>query len=340
MVGSNMKKIILWEPPLKEYDRLSQSVKTKEFEEKFAEHAGSKFAVATSSGTASLFMGLKAVGVGIGDKVVVPDLTFVATANAVRLTGAEVVLADVSREDLLIKAVHGELSFLAVHLNGRVVKDLNHLKVSGLQVVEDACQALGSKGVGEGDVACYSFSPTKSIYTGQGGAVTTDDYWIYQKLLMLRDHGRLKTGSQALSVTEGYNFKYTDLQAEIALKYIEKLDWIYEEKKRVYRTYKWHLSDHPSISFIETDLDITVPWLVDILFKDYHTRERLINHLERNGIETRRFYTPLHIHPIYRQNGFPNSSYVSQRGLYLPSSIHLTEDHITHICNKITEFFR
>lgn len=242
-------KIPLWEPPLKEYDRLSQGEKTRLFKERFAEYIGAKFAVACSSGTAALFMALKACGVGVGDEVIVPDFTFVATANAVRLTGAGVVLQDVRKEDLLIQPIPPIMvtertkAVIPVHLNGRLV-DVKKFRVSPVQkkvIIEDATQSLGCKGVGEGHMACFSFSPTKSIYTGQGGIVTTNDYWAYRGLLMLRDQGRVDKGPLALSVGEGYNFKFTDLQAGIALKYLSELDTILEAKKRVYKLYQEQL---------------------------------------------------------------------------------------------------
>lgn len=330
-------KIPLWQPALKQYDRITQGAKTRLFEEIFAEFIGAKFAVATTSGTVALFLALKACGVGSGDEVVIPDLTAVGTASAVRLAGAKVVLADVSREDFLIDVskVPEDKPLIYVDFNGRV-----HTRLFGSErvVIEDACHALGSKGVGASKTQCYSFSPTKTIHTGQGGMVTTDDLYIYDQLLRLRNQGFWDVAD--FSKSEGYNFKFTDLQADVGLRYLESIHSILESKRVVYEWYREQLSDLEDVKLVETDLATTVPWLVDILVADYKTREGLVAHLEENGIGTRRFYPPLHVQPPFLQHGFPNAEWVSQRGLWLPSSVHLKAEDVAFVCDKIKEFFK
>lgn len=313
-------KIPLWEPPLKEFDHITQGVKTKEFEEKFAEFVGAEFAVACTSGTVALFMALKAKGVGVGDQVVVPVLTAPGTANAVRLTGATPKFVDVSPENLLVSRYSFQYAkaVIIVHFNGRIVSGLAWFHAD---VIEDACHALGNKEVGESGLACYSFSPTKSIHTGQGGIVTMSNYYAYKRLLALRNQGS----------PEGYNFKFTDLQAVIGLRYLEVLDDILEDKRRVYGCYERVLKRVEKVALVPTK-EMETPWLVDIVIEGYSKRESLIKYLAENGIETRRFYEPL-------APGFKVAENVSQRGLWLPSSIHLTTKDIKYVCDKIKEFF-
>lgn len=233
-----MKKILLWEPPLKEYDHITQGVKTKEFEERFAEFVGADFAVACTSGTTALLISLKTARIKPNEEVLIPDLTAPATMNAVVLAGARPRFLDIERENLLVN--HHEFrdmnadARIAVHLNGRVIEAV------GALTIEDACHALGSQGVGWGELTCYSFSPTKTIHTGQGGIVTTNDRYQYEKLLKIRQE-------------EG-NFKFTDLQAKIALEYMEQLPTILSKKKSVYQVYRHHLQEIRGVQLIETNV--------------------------------------------------------------------------------------
>lgn len=318
----DVKKIPLWEPPLKEYDHITQGDKTLEFEKKFAEFVSADFAVACTSGTVALFMALKASGIGLGKRVVVPVLTAPGTANAVRLAGATPQFVDVSPENSLISRYSFELAdaVIPVHFNGRIVPDLPWFKAD--VVVEDACHALGNKAVGQSGLACYSFSPTKLIHTGQGGMVTTGNHYLYRRLLALRNQG----------TPEGYNFKFTDLQAKIGLEYVGNLARILRMKRAVYDSYQKMLQGVEGLGLISPK-ETETPWLVDIFVENYAMRESLIKHLADNGIETRRFYEPL-------APCFKFAEYVSQRGLWLPSSVHLTNEDIAYVCDKIKEFFQ
>lgn len=321
-------KIPLWEPPLKEFDHITQGEKTKRFEEEFAKFVGQEFAVATTSGTVAIFLSLKAVGVGFGDNVVIPAFTARGTMTGVRLTGATVTLTDVSKDDFLITLPRGWVSdnvkaVVPVHLNGRHV-DVVRLRETvskHLYYVEDACQALGCRKVGNGDLACYSFSPTKTIHTGQGGIVTTDSPYIYETLVKLRSQGQ----------PEGYNFKFTDLQAEIGLTYLEQIDDILRKKRRVYWLYEKELRGLNEVKMVPFPLEVAVPWMVDIIVS-WRVREKLMAYLKVNGVESRRFYPPLDV-------GFPNAKYLYKSGLWLPSSVHLTQEQIGYVCDKIKEFF-
>lgn len=316
-------KIPLWEPPLRARDHITQGVKTREFEEWFADFVGADFAVACTSGTVALFMALKALGIKTGDEVVLPDLTAPGTLNAVTLTGATPVLVDIDCDNLMPRPFGAFREIISkaripVHFNGRVFR--RELYPSG--VIEDACHALGCEGVGWGELTCYSFSPTKSIHTGQGGMVTTNNRFHYDRLVKIRQE-------------EG-NFKFSDLQAHIGIEYMGNLSTILRKKRAVYEFYRRGLEKVDKVTLLDTDM-VEVPWLVDIMVENNRAREGLREYLAEKGVETRVFYTPLHV--LCGQHGFPFAESASQRGLWLPSSVHISDESITYVCDKIKEFF-
>src|SRR5207253_5319079 len=205
---------------------------TSEFERRLAALAGCRHAVAVTSGTAALYLSLKAVGIGPGDEVVVPDLTFIATANAVTMAGATPVLADVDAKTLTLstesfaQAITSRTkAVIPVHVSGRGADMDGITRIAaqhGLRVIEDAAEALGSfvRGLALGtigDTGCFSFSPNKTITTGQGGAILTNDDQLHARLRALKDQRRpvRGTGGADLHPTVGYNFKFTNLQAAV-----------------------------------------------------------------------------------------------------------------------------
>ena len=209
--------------------------RTRELERELAAFLGARHAVATTSGTVAISLVLMAHGIGPGDEVIVPDLTYVATATAVRLTGAAGVLADVGEHDLNLSAaaVAGRLTprtraVVVVHLNGRCadVEGIRAAVGTEVVIVEDAAQALGSRSGGRAlgtlaDGGATSFSPPKTITTGQGGMVFIDDDDACRRIMSLKDQGRDERDTfQHRSL--GFNFKYTDLQAAVGLEQMRR----------------------------------------------------------------------------------------------------------------------
>ncbi|MDE1882296.1 MAG: DegT/DnrJ/EryC1/StrS aminotransferase family protein, partial [Euryarchaeota archaeon] len=183
---------------------LNDGPMTARFEDDLANFIGVRHVVCTTSGTAALYLALRAAGVGPGESVVVPDLTFMATASAAKMTGAEVLLAEVG-EDLAIDHLTTEhlpaRTVVPVHVSGRSART-----DYPCTVIEDSCEAFPMKPTGL--AACYSFSPLKLITTGQGGAVATDDEDFASRVRALKDHGRLERDSGDFP-TVGFNFKFT-----------------------------------------------------------------------------------------------------------------------------------
>ncbi len=326
---------------------ITEGKKTREFEAELAHYLQVPYVVTANNATIALTIALRGLGIGPGDEVIVPDFTFIATANAVSLAGAEPVFADVSRETFTVDLKDAESRITArtralipVDLNGRA-PDMSKLKLLadqyGLFVVEDAAQALGSRQSGRclgtfGDAGVFSLGTTKIITTGQGGIIVTHSKGLYESFVRAKDHGRLSRSAEVHDAI-GFNSKFTDLQAAMGLAQLRKLPERIAKKKQLFEWYRESLAEAGSIVFPPLDLNETVPWFVDILC---HDRAPLEAHLKSAGIEARRFYLPIHSQPCYQVAGnYPNTEYIAEHGLWLPSSPALTRADVERIAGEI-----
>jgi perosamine synthetase len=330
---------------------LTEYKKTREFEEMIADYVGSRFCTVLSNGTVTLFTALMALGVGPGDEVIVPDFTMIASANAVVLTGAKPVFVDISRPNLCLDLDLAEEAItphtkviMLVSLDGRspdMHRAVELAEQHELYLVEDAAQSLGSsyrrRHLGTfGHVGSFSFSTPKVITTGQGGALVTDDAELADRIRKIKNFGRRQSGVD-FHETLGYNFKFTDLQAVVGIEQMKKLNWRVQRKREMFALYRRELMDVPQVGFIETNLEETSPWFIDVLVPD---PKALGSFLKERDIGTRPFYPSIHSQPPYGVDGtFPVSNYVSAHGLWLPSSSFLSDEDITRICRKIKAFF-
>jgi perosamine synthetase len=328
---------------------------TTRFENAIAEICEVPFAVATTSGTSAIFLGLVACGVRPGDEVIIPDTTFIATASAVVLAGATPVLVDVKSDDMTIDPIEVESAItertkaiVPVHISGRAVDMrliLDIAKRHRLMVVEDAAEALGSRVSDQplgsiGDVGCFSFTANKTITTGQGGMVVTNDPEIHDRLRGLKDHGRVSrgTGGADEHPSIGFNFKFTNLQAAMGLAQLETFRQRQDHLRNTFITYAARLDRNPVIRLPGFDIDGGgYPQWVDAIIDD---RDSLHDYLAEHGIETRKFWFPLHSQTPYRgrDEDFANASLVAKQGIWLPTAYGLTEDHINQVCDRIEEW--
>lgn len=362
-----MPNIPWWQPQVGERERalvvevlasnfLNDGEVTTRFEHELAKLVGCRFAVGVTSGTAALFLALAACEIGPGDEVLVPDVTFVATANAVRLTGATPILVDIDPKTLTMDPLAAERAItprtralLPVHVSGRAANMpalLDLARRYGLAVVEDAAEALSSKRFGRclgtfGIAGCVSFSPNKTITTGQGGVVFTNDEAVHIRLRELKDQGRAVrgTGGDDPHPVVGYNFKLTNLQAAVGLGQLERLPERIERLRTLYRRYYESLSEIPSIEFPGFAIEEgEVPQWVDILLDE---RDALDRRLTEQGIHCRRFWHPLHRLPPYRRpdSEFPIASRQAPRALWLPSAFTLTDREIDLVIAAIRDFY-
>ena len=327
--------------------------KTREFEEMIKQYTGAKHCWIMANGTVSLSAALIAVGVGQGDEVICPDYTMVATPNSVELIGAKAVFVDINKEDLCMdfekmkEAITLKTkAVLLVSINGRCPNNIeefvSYCKTRGIHLIEDAAQSLGSFYNGThlgrfGEIGSFSFSMPKIITTGQGGALITDDDELSERIKKIRDFGRDKGGSDHYLV-KGWNFKFSDFQAVIGIEQMKKLPERVARKKEMGKLYDELLSGIPEVELIKNNYDDVAPWFFDILCE---RREELQDFLKANNIGSRIFYPPLHSEPAYgyKDLEFPVTEQVSYKGLWLPSSVLVTDDQIRYICQKIREFY-
>lgn len=334
---------------------LTEFKKTREFENMIADYTGSKYAVVVSNGTVSLSIALMALGVKGKDEVIVPDYTMIASANSVILAGAKPVLVDIDGKNLCLSLDNLERvltpntkAIMLVTINGRypeIERFVEFAKRHDLFLIEDAAQSLGARYKGKhlgtfGDVGSFSFSMPKIVTTGQGGCLITDSEELYRKILKIKDFGRTKSGVD-YHETMGYNFKFTDLQAAIGIEQMKKIDERVKRKKEIYKLYRDSLKSIKGIEFIDTNLDDTPPWFMDIMV-GADKRDALAESLGKNGIGTRPFYPAIHTQPPYAfiKGDFKNSETASLRGIWLPSSVTLNDGDIAYVCEAIKKFFR
>lgn len=327
------------------------------FEQKICDLLGCKYAVTTTSGTAALFLALKAIGIKYGDEVVIPDITFIATANAVEMCGAKPVLVDIDQAtmnmspDAFARAITKKTkAVIPVHVSGRAADMEAIMQISQnnrIAIIEDSAEAFMSMHRGKylgtfGIAGCFSFSPNKTITTGQGGMIVTDDGDLYIRLRELKDQGRPKrgTGGDDLHNVVGYNFKFTDLQAAVGLGQLTYLKSRMKRMKRIYQLYVKNLKGLEGISLFDVDINAgELPQWTDALIE---CRDDLCTYLATHNIECRRYWLPVHTQVPYRlkNDNFPNSTKLSPKALWLPSAFTLSDNDINKVCAHIKTFLK
>lgn len=333
----------------------SQGKFVNEFERKFENLHPNTFALSVSNGTTALHLALISLGIGPGDEVILPDLTFAASANAVLHAGASPVLCEIEQDTWCISAKEAEKligpktkAIMTVHLYGQPCKMDKIQSIChkyGLLLIEDCAEALGSKWNSQlvgtfGDASTFSFFGNKTISTGEGGMILFKDPKTAEKAKMIRDHGMSKNKRYWHEVI-GYNYRMTNLQAAVGVAQMEKLDLIVEKKREILEEYSQKLHDVKgiiSLPFLNKKITHS-NWLFGIILQKSSLRETLMNQLLGFGIETRYFFYPLHTMPPYR--GFKRSTDlkicndISSKGLSLPCSINLSPIDIDFITNNI-----
>ncbi|MFR9727673.1 DegT/DnrJ/EryC1/StrS family aminotransferase [Saccharopolyspora sp. MS10] len=318
----------------------SQGPFVRRFEEAFAQYHGSAHGVACSSGTTALTLALRALGIGPGDEVIVPEFTMIASAWAVTYTGAAPVFVDCA-DDLNIDVTRIEEKItprtkviMPVHVYGRRCAMDPILELAyeyNLRVVEDSAEAHGVRPVG--DVACFSLFANKIITAGEGGICLTDDPRLAEQLAHLRGMAFSRDHS-FLHKKLAYNFRMTAMQAAVALAQTEQLDRVLALRREIEQRYDEGLRDVEGITLMpERD----VLWMYDLRARD---RDGLRAHLAEHGVETRLFFKPMSRQPGYHHPGWPelNATRFSEDGLYLPTHTGLSADDQDYIVGKVREF--
>ncbi len=325
------------------------------FEQDFARFCGTRYALATANGTVALHLALAALGIGPGDEVIVPTLTFVATANAVAYTGATVVFADSERETWNVSARSIEQKITArtraivpVHLYGHPADIDEIIRIASahqIVVIEDAAEAHGAEYQGRrvgslGDVGIFSFYGNKIITTGEGGMLTLNDEQLFRRASFLKDHAM--SGEKRYWHPEiGFNYRLTNLQAALGVAQLERADAMIAQKRANAAHYNALLSDVRGITLPpEAPWAKSVFWMYSILVNDEFplSRDDSMAHLKRRGIDSRPFFYPIHTMPPHRRDeSYPVAEDLGRRGINLPSSSRLTRAQIERVCAAIRE---
>lgn len=325
---------------------------TKEFENSISQLVNRKYAVATPNGTIAIYLALLANGIGKGSLVAVPNITMIATINAVIWSGATPVLVDVDEKLCMslekLEKLKNVDCVIYVPLNGRTSNGediLKYTKKNKIVLIEDSAHALGSnyKNVACGSLgnsSIISFTPHKIITTGQGGMVLTNNQNIYKKALDLKTFNRSKDKSD-FHKGFGLNFKITDLQSTLGMSQLKKLDRYIEHKRKLFFTYS-NYEKNDKFYFIDFQNKET-PWFIDVVFKTKKIRNSVYSYLKTKNIETRFSYPPLNSQKMFsniEKTNLKNSEDIANRILWLPSSNNLQLSSAKSVMKLISEYLK
>jgi perosamine synthetase len=365
------KRIPWWQPHIEKEDYVfvksaldanyvNEGPLVARFEERIRKIAGAKYAIATNNCTIAIFLALKAAGVRRGDEVLVPDITFIATANAVDLLGATPVLVDVDPMTLTISPLAIERSItkrtraiVPVHVTGRgadMKRILSIAKKHGLYVIEDAAEAHGATYKGRpvgsiGHIGCFSFYSNKIITTGEGGAVTTDDKALIDRIKNIKN---LAFGDTEKFMHKEVGFKYqmTNLQAAVGAGQMRHVKEILKRKRSIGAFYMKHLQGIDGIQLpVEKPYAKNVYWMFNLILTGRLSGKRsaFMQELAKRGVETREDFVPYNEQKIFIEKKFtklsdcPVASRISKDGFYIPSGTLISQKELAYVVKQIKE---
>lgn len=322
------------------------------FEEKICEFTGAKYAISVFNGTVALHLALKVLGIKKGDEVILPDFTYIASTNSVLYVNATPILVDISPKtwnitlDEIKKNVTKKTKAILITDIYGTPPEMDEIiafaKSKNIYVIADSAESLGAtyKGKKTGniaDITTFSFFGNKTITTGEGGMITTNNKEYNDLLRKLKNQGNHSEIRYYHDVL-GYNYRMTNIQAAIGCAQMERIESIIERKQDIYNWYYKELKDF--VEFQELKPYITSSnWMVSLLLPRKINREKLMIFLEENKIETRPFFFPIHEMPFYKNiESTPITKEISKRGINVPSFPQLQEKDIKYISNKIIEF--
>lgn len=324
------------------------------FEARFAAFCGVDYAVAVSNGTTGLHLALEALRIGPGDEVIVPDLTFVASANAVAYTGAVPVLADIDPATLCLSAETvapligpRTRAIMPVHLYGHPA-DMDPLmelaRRHGLHVVEDAAEAHGAEYKGRrvggiGDVGVFSFYGNKIITTGEGGMLTTNDRDLYLRARTLRDHA-MSAERRYWHPERGFNYRMTNLQAALGVAQMESIDAFIAHRGEVMSWYTRHIEPAPGVRLNHVaNWAKNVFWMIclEVDWFDEALRARFMERLKAANIDTRPYFHTMSSMPMYARTPLPVAARKALTGVNLPTFQTLEESDVRRIAAVVNQ---
>jgi dTDP-4-amino-4,6-dideoxygalactose transaminase len=348
---------------------LTTGSKVKRFEEDFSSYVGSKHAVAVNSGTAALHLALDAVGIKEGDEVIVPTMTFAATAEVVLYFKAKPVLVDCQRDTFNLDPTQIEVAItsktkaiIPVHIAGQPCDMDDILSIArkyDLRVIEDAAHSLPAGYHGDtigtiGDITCFSFYATKTITTGEGGMATTDNSEWAKRMRMMSLHGishdawkrYTKEGSWYYEVLyPGFKYNLTDIAAAIGIEQLKKCDEFWRARQRIARIYEKAFAQLEEVEVPACRKDVQHAWHLFVIQLNLErlriNRNQFVDALREHEIGTSVHFIPLHMHPYYRDKfgykpgDFPNASRVFERIVSLPIYPKMTEAEVERVVGAV-----
>jgi perosamine synthetase len=328
-----------------------------EFEAGFARYCGTEYALAVSNGTTGLHLALATLGLQPGDEVIIPDLTFVATANAVAYTGATPVLADIDADTLCIDpaSVKSLISkrtkaIIPVHLYGHPA-DMDALREIGdahrVDIIEDAAEAHGAEYRGRrvgslGKCGVFSFYGNKVITTGEGGMLTTNDREFYQRARRLRDHA-MNPERRYFHEERGFNYRITNLQAALGVAQLERIDDFLARRAEIMGWYNAEIATTDGVRLNRVkNWAKSAFWMVclEVDWLNEARRDAFMQALKARGIDTRPYFCTMSSMPMYKQPPLPIAARKSQIGLNLPSYYELTKAEVRRIASDVNEILK
>jgi len=344
-----------------ETPQLSLGPKVAEFEEAFAAYCGTTSAVACSSGTAGLHLLMTAYGVGPGDEVVTTPFSFVASANCALMTGAKVVFADIDADTWNISpdAIEAAITpktkaIIPVDVFGTLpdYERINALAQShGLKVVEDSCEALGTRLGGRRagsfcDAGVFGFYPNKQITTGEGGMIVTNDHDVAKLCRSLRNQGRDVEGGWLAHPRLGFNYRLSDISSALGLAQLRRIDEIIASRSRVQRLYRERLVGDHRMTLQGVPPEVEMSWFVFVIrLSDEFSqadRDRVLIELRDRGIGCSNYFAPIHLQPFYvdlyghKRGDFPVCEALADRSIALPFHHQMTEGDVDTVCTELS----
>jgi perosamine synthetase len=337
------------------------NIYNERFEKAFAEYLGVKYAISLPSCTSAIHLSLLSFGVGAGDEVIVPDLTWIATSAPISYVGATPVFVDVDEKTWCLSAESFEQlispkikAVIPVELYGNMPDMDSICKVAqrhGIAVIEDAAEAIGSEYMGRkagsfGDTGVFSFHGSKTLTTGEGGMLVTNREDVYRRCLFLRDHGRNPGDKMFWNTEVAYKYKMTSMQAALGLAQLERIDELVERKRQIFNWYQSELVDSfwITLNYEAPDTKNTY-WMVTVVIDDKFglKKEELMVLLSEKGIDCRPFFYPLSSIPAYRdleqakqaRQRNRNAYSISPYGINLPCGMKMTKEKVGYVCEVL-----
>ncbi|MEM2614445.1 MAG: DegT/DnrJ/EryC1/StrS family aminotransferase [Nitrososphaerota archaeon] len=336
------------------------------FEKAFANYLGVRYAVSLPSCTSAIHLSLLALGIGPGDEVIVPDITWIASAAPVNYVGATPIFSDIDPKtwcispEAFLKCITPKTkAVIVVDLYGGMPEMdaiLDIAKHYGIAVIEDAAEAIGSEYKGKkagslGNIGVFSFHGSKTLTTGEGGMLVTNREDIYQKVLILRDHGRKPGDKMFWNLEIAYKYKMSSLQAALGLAQLERIDELIEKKREIFQWYYEELKDVEEIALNYQAPDTKNSyWMVTVVLdkKLGLTKDRLMQIMGEYGIDCRPFFHPLSSLPAYAK--FESAKIAQQRnkvsyelspyGINLPSALNLNREQVKYVCENLKKIIQ